>query len=166
MQLHRRNCIGRRVFIPSPRPMATSTTNPDAGLRLERSVAIKSDGYLVPCVWKAIQTLEILRNAPGGLCVSDLVTMTGYARGTIYRILRTTTKCGYTIHEHKGLYLMNYAYISPTHARTDRSSEIRGDVCDEQAAQGGLVFERWGVRFHADGRRCKCTSAAGVVKCD
>ena len=72
----------------------------------------RNSGYLVPCVFKAVQMIQALRVARVGLRVEDFLGMTGYSRSTVYRILRTLTACEYIVREAGGVYHPNHSVIS------------------------------------------------------
>ena len=116
-------------------------------------IEARNDRYLMPCVWKAIQTIEMLRNTPSGLRVNDLQEMTGYSRVTIYRILRTLTLCGYTIYDCAGLYRLNQTILLPGERNAESPAEAAGASNLKFRPESDSGFELWGVRFHAKGRR-------------
>lgn len=114
----------------------------------------RNSRYLLPCVWKAIQMVEILRRTPGGLRVDELQGMTGYSRGTIYRILRTLIVCEYAFRDTGGFYRLNRDVVLPLQAKISLPVGARLTVSPSAVAnENDAGFERWGVRFHADGRR-------------
>src|SRR5271167_310255 len=82
---------------------------------LNRPNVSRSASYLVPCVLKAVQLMEILRSAPAGLRVEDLRSTTRYSRSMIYRILRTLTACEYVIRGAGGLYRLKDAVLVSVH---------------------------------------------------
>ena len=69
---------------------------------LHGSKVSSTASHLVPCVVKAVQIIEALRTAQSGLRVEDFVGATGYARSTVYRILRTLMACDYVRRDRRG----------------------------------------------------------------
>jgi predicted transcriptional regulator len=110
----------------------------------------KNSSYIVPCVFKAVQMIEALRESRSGLRVEEFLAMTGYSRSTIYRILRTLTACEYIVRDRGGSYRLNHAVVSPADAATKQQRDFNRPLSPGNAHPG---FERWGVRFGADGRR-------------
>jgi hypothetical protein len=76
-------------------------------MKLGRPVDPLSRNYIVPCVMKTIQMVEILRKTQAGLRVEDLRSMTGYPPSTIYRILRTLMAYQYAFRDNGGRYRLN-----------------------------------------------------------
>jgi len=93
-------------------------------------------------VFKVVQVVEALRVAPAGLRVERLLSATGYSRSTVYRILKTLAKCGYILCDSDGTYRLNQTVI-------------------RIAEKGTTEFERWGVRFQADGKRVAVLPSSG-----
>jgi len=138
--------------------LATSSEMSTAGLisGISSPMFDEKSGYFVPCVWKALRTLDLLKTTPGGLRIADLVTRTGYARGTVYRIVRTLAASGYAIRESNGVYHADNLEFQKPEPLTNGVPQVN---CDVTASERGSDFERWGVRFHAGGSRCKCAHA-------
>jgi IclR helix-turn-helix domain len=121
----------------------------------------KAPGYLVPCVFKAVQMLEALRKMQVGLRVEDFLLLTGYSRSTIYRILRTLTACSYVVRGPGGTYRLDPAVI--------RNAENSIPACGCRGASLAATvpngadeeFERWGIRFGPAGRRAAALSQSG-----
>jgi hypothetical protein len=87
----------------------------------------RNPSYLVPCVLKAIQMVEILRRTHAGLRVDDLLGMTGYSRSTIYRILRTLTACEYMVRDGRGYYRLNHAIVTVADNNAGMEGMVRPD---------------------------------------
>jgi len=117
----------------------------------------RNTSYLVPCVFKAIQLVELLRTARAGLRVEDLLKTTGYSRSTTYRILRTLTTCDYTFRDAGGIYRLNHDVVSPLAAPVSSNEAMEPSEPEQQQADAPLEFERWGVRFDKDGKRLSTT---------
>jgi len=112
----------------------------------------RNSGYLVPCVFKAVQMIQALRVARVGLRVEDFLGMTGYSRSTVYRILRTLTACEYIVRQAGGVYHLNHSVISV--ADEDSWARAVGKPGVSNISRSDRPeFERWGVRFRGDGRR-------------
>jgi IclR helix-turn-helix domain len=56
-------------------------------------------GYLVPCLLKAMQMIDVLRETRAGMRVEDFRELTKYSRSTIYRILRTLIAFEYVVRD-------------------------------------------------------------------
>ena len=125
---------------------------------LHESSIPRNSGYLVPCVFKAVRMIEALREARSGLRVEDFRSMTGYARSTIYRILRTLVACDYLIRGSGGYYRLNHALV-PAAGTAIRTREEAGEVGQHlQANDRNLGFERWGIQFRGNGTRMNAHS--------
>jgi len=149
--------MGHPEIAGRPFRRATVDTEENAmPIELQSRVA-KSSSYLVPCVFKAVQMIEALRESRSGLRVEEFLAMTGYSRSTIYRILRTLTACEYIVRDRGGSYRLNHAVVSPADEST---RQARGLNRSPSPANAHLGFERWGVRFCADGRRLDLGSSA------
>jgi hypothetical protein len=120
---------------------------------LERPNVHTNTSYLVPCVFKAVQMIEALRKTRDGLRVEDFLSMTGYSRSTIYRILRTLVACEYIVREHGGAYSLNRAVISVADENAWTRSMLPSSAPANPGYDGQPEFERWGVRFRADGKK-------------
>ena len=93
------------------------------------------------------------REGRSGLRVEDFRSMTGYARSTFYRILRTLVACDYIICGAGGYYRLNYAVVATTGA-TRRITEEGGEFDRHlQADDPHHGFERWGTQFRGNGTR-------------
>ncbi len=121
---------------------------------LQESSHSRNPNYLVPCVLKAVHIIEALRKAGTGLRVENLRRMTGYSRTTIYRILRTLVACGYILRDSSGSYRLNYAVI-PVVGEGSRIEEgsPHFELPPKPNGSFRVGFERWGIRFRADGAR-------------
>jgi len=125
----------------------------DVDAMLEGSAIRRNPNYLVPCVFKAVQMIEALREARAGMRVEDFRVRTGYSRSTIYRILRTLSACKYAIRDRGGFYRLNYEVVAPANGSTRTGSDaghFRRPMQQDERQPG---FERWGVRFCANGGR-------------
>lgn len=100
----------------------------------------RNPSYLVPCVFKAVQMIDALREPQGRLRVEDFRSTTGYSRTTIYRILRTLVACDYLIRDSGGYYRLNHALI-PAAGRLIQTNDKN------------VGFERWGIQFRDNGAR-------------
>jgi hypothetical protein len=60
--------------------------------------------YIVPVLLKSVQILELLGKAPVGLRIEQIHQRTGFAKTTIYRIVRTLVVSGYLVHSGDGTY--------------------------------------------------------------
>ena len=60
--------------------------------------------YIVPVLIKSMTILELLRETPQGLKISQIQANTGFALSTIYRIVRTFVASGYVELSDDGLY--------------------------------------------------------------
>jgi len=109
--------------------------------------------HLVPCVVKAVQIIEALRTANTGLRVEDFLGSTGYARSTVYRILRTLMACDYVRRDRRGAYHLNQGVISIAQQDAWAGSDPTLGASSLTADGGQLEFERWGVRFRCGGPR-------------
>jgi len=114
----------------------------------------RSSSYLVPCVFKAVQMIEVLRETSSGLRVEDFRSMTGFPKTTIYRILRTLVACQYVIRDSGGSYRLNQSGAPAVgkNSRNDhggREFELDPKPDDNHHAE----FERWGVRFRNNAGR-------------
>lgn len=69
--------------------------------------------YLVPMVCKTIDIVELLSRERDGLQIEDIHRITGFAKSSIYRIVRTLVSKGYVEHCASGRY-----HISPN-SRSD-----------------------------------------------
>ena len=121
---------------------------------LHGSKVSRNSSYLVPCVFKAVQMIEAMRETRTGLRAEDFLQMTGFSRSTIYRILRTLVACGYVARDSSGSYRLNQAVIAV--AQGDAWSPAI-EAAPAPASHGNPEFERWGVRFSGDGRRVAST---------
>jgi hypothetical protein len=126
----------------------------------------RNSSYLVPCLFKAVQMIEALREMRSGLRVEDFQGRTGYSRSTIYRILRTLSVCDYVVRASGGVYRLNNAVI--TSMDEDPNPQQADDQLDRPSwpKQDHLGFERWGVRFSADGRRIEAAPHRSTAKVD
>jgi hypothetical protein len=120
---------------------------------LHESAVPRSSSYLVPCVFKAVQMIEALRETPVGLRVEDFVGMTGYSRSTIYRILRTLVACGYLVRDSGGYYRLNHAVVATADAATRNKQDSSKFGRNLQANDRNVGFERWGIQFRGNGTR-------------
>ena len=88
-------------------------------LDLNRSKSVRSPSragdpfYVVPVLVKAIAILELLRNSEGALRADDIHKATGFARSTVYRILRTFLMSGYLAKVNPGQYVFKQDPRSP-----------------------------------------------------
>jgi len=114
--------------------------------------------HLVPCVVKAVQIIETLRTAHAGLRVEDFLGSTGYARSTVYRILRTLMACDYVRRDRRGAYHLNQVVLGVPEPDAWAGSDSAQAASSLTANGGQLEFERWGVRFRCDGRRAAALS--------
>lgn len=94
---------------------------------LHRSNLSRSSSYLVPCVFKAVQMIETLREPQRGLRVEDFRSITGYSRSTIYRILRTLVACQYVIRDSGGAYRLNHSVAPAVGTRNNRNRGVRSE---------------------------------------
>jgi hypothetical protein len=53
--------------------------------------------YLVPILLKALHILDILSQGENAMSIAELEMTSGYARSTIYRIVRTLVASGYLV---------------------------------------------------------------------
>jgi hypothetical protein len=60
--------------------------------------------YIVPVLLKSVQVLELLGKAPDGLRIEQIHQRTGFAKTTVYRIVRTLVVSGYLVHSGDGTY--------------------------------------------------------------
>lgn len=120
----------------------------------------RSTSYLVPCVFKAIQMVELMRKTRAGLRVEDLLAITGYSRSTIYRILRTLTACEYTFRDAGGYYRLNHAVVATADESAAPTEVPNAPDRSAHSNDSAIEFERWGVRFRGDGRRLNGASLA------
>lgn len=60
--------------------------------------------YIVPVLLKSIQILELLKNSRCGLRIERIQQKTGFAKTTVYRIVRTFVVGGYVRHHVNGTY--------------------------------------------------------------
>jgi len=112
----------------------------------------RNPSYLVPCVFKTVQMIEALRRTRTGLRVENLRGMTGYSRTTIYRILRTLVACGYILRDSGGSYRLNCSVVAPANGNMRTGSNVVETPGQPQHDETHSGFERWGVRFSANGR--------------
>ena len=91
-------------------------------MTLDKSTAHLDRSYIVPCVMKTIQMVEILRETPAGLRVQDLRDITGYPPSTIYRILRTLMAYKYAFRDDGGRYRLNNNVVMVVDERVRRSA--------------------------------------------
>lgn len=88
-------------------------------LDLNRSRSVRSQSragdpfYVVPVLVKAIAILELLRNSEGALRADDIHKATGFARTTVYRILRTFIVSDYLAEVNRGRYVFKQDPRSP-----------------------------------------------------
>jgi hypothetical protein len=129
---------------------------------LQASKVHGNASYLVPCVVKAVQIMEALRTASAGLRVEDCLDATGYARSTIYRILRTLIACGYVRRDSRGAYHLNQRVISSAERDVSPASDPCPGGSNLMAHGGHLEFERWGVRFRCGGRPAPSPPSPGA----
>lgn len=120
---------------------------------LQESAVPRNSSYLVPCVFKAVRMIEALRETQGGLRVEDFRSATGYARSTIYRILRTLVACDYLVRGSGGYYRLNHILVTAADAPARSNQEVREFGRHLQANDRNVGFERWGVQFRDDGTR-------------
>jgi IclR helix-turn-helix domain len=113
----------------------------------------RNSSYLVPCLFKAVQMIEALREMRSGLRVEDFQGRTGYSRSTIYRILRTLSACDYIVRASGGVYRLNHSVISVADEDLCARPVRRPTTIGTSVREGPSEFERWGVRFRQDGRR-------------
>jgi DNA-binding IclR family transcriptional regulator len=113
----------------------------------------RNPNYLVPCVFKAVRMIEALREAQGRLRVEDFRSTTGYARTTIYRILRTLVACEYLIRDSGGYYRLNHAVVATADAATRNTQDSSEFAPSLQANDRNVGFERWGIQFRGNGTR-------------
>jgi hypothetical protein len=120
---------------------------------LQESDRSRNTSYLVPCVFKAVQMIEALREVGEGLGVETLRSMTGYSRTTIYRILRTLIVCGYIRRTSGGCYRLNA--VVPSVGESSRDDEYGSQLEFFPKPNGAhrVGFERWGIRFRENGAR-------------
>lgn len=120
---------------------------------LHESNVPRNSGYLVPCVFKAMRMIEALRETQSGLRVEDFRLITGYARSTIYRILRTLVACDYLVRNSGGYYRLNHAVGATVDASRRATEEGDGFGRHLSASDRCLGFERWGIQFRGNGTR-------------
>jgi IclR helix-turn-helix domain len=113
----------------------------------------RNSNYLVPCVFKAVRMIEALRENRSGLRVEDFRSATGYARSTIYRILRTLVACDYLIRGAGGYYRLNHDVVATADVATRTKQEWNESDRHPQANDRNVGFERWGVQFRDNGTR-------------
>jgi IclR helix-turn-helix domain len=104
----------------------------------------RNSSYLVPCVFKAVQMIEALREARTGLRVEDFLGRTGYSRSTIYRILRTLSVCDYIVRASGGVYRLNRSIISVADENLCARPVRRPTTIGASMREGPSEFERWG----------------------
>jgi hypothetical protein len=120
---------------------------------LHGSNGSRNSSYLVPCVFKAVQMIEALRETRAGLRAEDFLRMTGFSRSTIYRILRTLIACGYIARDRSGFYHLNHAVITVAEGDAWSRATLAPVTPWLMGGHSNPEFERWGVRFRHDGRR-------------
>jgi hypothetical protein len=119
--------------------------------------------HLVPCVIKAVQIMDALRTDHSGLRVEDFVVATGYARSTVYRILRTLMACNYVRRDSRGTYHLNQGIIGAAARDAWTGPNPAADASNLAENGGHLEFERWGVRFRCGGTRAPARHGAGTL---
>jgi hypothetical protein len=129
---------------------------------LHGSKVSSTASHLVPCVVKAVQIIEALRTAQSGLRVEDFVGATGYARSTVYRILRTLMACDYVRRDRRGAYHLNQGVIGVAEEDAWAGSDPARGASHLPASGAHLEFERWGVRFRCGGRRASVPPRNGA----
>lgn len=60
--------------------------------------------YIVPVLLKSVQVLDLLGDVPDGLRIEQIHRMTGIAKTTVYRIVRTLVVSGHVHHGSNGAY--------------------------------------------------------------
>jgi len=60
--------------------------------------------YIVPVLLKSVQVLDLLGDLPEGLRIEQIHQITGIAKTTVYRIVRTLVVSGHLHHEGNGAY--------------------------------------------------------------
>ncbi|HZY74147.1 MAG TPA: helix-turn-helix domain-containing protein [Edaphobacter sp.] len=60
--------------------------------------------YIVPVLLKSVQVLDLLGDVPDGLRIEQIHQMTGIAKTTVYRIVRTLVVSGHLHHGGNGAY--------------------------------------------------------------
>lgn len=60
--------------------------------------------YIVPVLLKSVQVLDLLGDAPDGLRIEQIHQITGIAKTTVYRIVRTLVVSGHLHHGGNGAY--------------------------------------------------------------
>jgi Fic family protein len=76
--------------------------------------------YIIPVLSKALVIIEVLKNSERPLNVDELTTITGIAKSTVYRILRTLSAYGYLPSGADGIYsFRRVPQLQSTNARTD-----------------------------------------------
>lgn len=60
--------------------------------------------YIIPVLSKALLIIDVLQKTERPLTVDELTTMTGTAKSTVYRILRTLSAHGYLPDGADGIY--------------------------------------------------------------
>lgn len=114
----------------------------------------RNPSYLVPCVVKAVQLIEVLRETRRGLRVEDLRRMTGFSTTTIYRILRTLAACGYILRDSPGFYRLNYVAV-PTSGQSSRHGwrDHPSEIPPQRSGTRALGSATWDSRFCYDGAK-------------
>jgi hypothetical protein len=112
-----------------------------------------SRSYFVPCVLTAVEIIDALRDARAGLRVEDLRSAARGSRSTVYRIVRTLSRSGYILRDELGCYHLNSGVFqfSTDPLLHQATSSRNGTSPSPQESYG--EFERWGVRFRAEGIR-------------
>jgi DNA-binding IclR family transcriptional regulator len=88
--------------------------------------------YSVPALDKALDILELLANASGGLTQSEIADATGRTIGQIFRVLATLERRGFVYRDRQsGLYLLSTAMFDLAH----RHPPLRGLI---QLASGPM----------------------------
>lgn len=86
--------------------------------------------YVVPVLLKAVAILELLRSSEVALRVDDIHKATGFARSTVYRILRSFIMGEYLTEVAPGQYAFKQDPRSPpiaerTRSKADLSTEVK-----------------------------------------
>jgi hypothetical protein len=90
--------------------------------RTERARRLQPDldrEYIVPVLMKSVQILELLGSKPQGLRIEQIHQRTGFAKTTVYRIVRTLVVSGYLVHSGDGTYAVartRLGFSLPFHA--------------------------------------------------
>jgi hypothetical protein len=143
----------RRKIVRARSTAQWKITMPRCVNMLQGSNPSRNSTYLVPCVFKAVQMIEVLRETRTGLRVEDFRSMTGFPKTTIYRILRTLVACQYVIRDSGGSYRLNHSMVPAVGQKSNHHGSVGLESHAKRDDNHLVGFERWGVRFRNNAGR-------------